>query len=130
MDVEEVSKQLVAELLSKVAGAVVGWLLGLALGAFFQLLEQVMESVAAAFPAPVAATPLVQLRPLTEAILFYVSTVLAVAEALADVEKLVAILSLSAALLSVTGYALSQNPLFLLPLVLPVLLRVALIVLS
>jgi hypothetical protein len=130
MDVEEVSKQLVAELRSKVAGAVVGWLLGLALGAFFQLLEQVMESVAAAFPAPVAATPLVRLRPLTEAILFYVSTVLAVAEALADVEKLVAILSLSAALLSVTGYALSQNPLFLLPLVLPVLLRVALIVLS
>jgi hypothetical protein len=130
MDVEEVSRQLVVDFLSKVAGAVVGWLLGLALGAFFQLLEQVMESVAAAFPAPVAATSLVRLRPLTEAILFYVSTVLAVAEALADVEKLVAILSLSAALLSVTGYALSQNPLFLLPLVLPVLLRVALIVLS
>jgi len=130
MDVEKVLKWLVVDFLSKVAGAVVGWLLGLALGAFFQLLEQVMESVAAAFPAPVAATPLVRLRPLTEAILFYVSTVLAVAEALADVEKLVAILSLSAALLSVTGYALSQNPLFLLPLVLPVLLRVALIVLS
>jgi hypothetical protein len=111
-------------------GAVVGLFLGLALGAFFQLLRWVVESVAAAFPAPVAATPLVQPRPLAEAILFYVSTVLAVAEALADVEKLVAFFSFSAALLPVAGYALSQNPLFLLLLFPPVLLRVALIVLS
>ena len=104
-----------------VLGSVVGVLTGLVLNSAFRAIDRALKQALANL-ATTAPEPLVP-NQVSEAVLFLVDTVFAVAGALTDIEELAANLSFATAFLSFAGTALFQNPLHIFPLLLMLALR-------